>query len=139
MLSASAVYPSACSLHKRGAAADDPRRVPSVRTRLKVHHAEDGKEETGYDFYPGRELPKSPNAWPGVDWVVIPSVWWENSPMVIQEAFSYGRPVIGSDIGGVNRSHVQVSSANAWGNMLLSLGQRPRRTGAPARRHARPR
>nr|WP_277608499.1 glycosyltransferase family 4 protein [Microbulbifer elongatus] len=36
-----------------------------------------------------------------VDWVVIPSVWWENSPMVIQEAFNHGRPVIGSDIGGM--------------------------------------
>lgn len=37
----------------------------------------------------------------GVDWVIIPSIWWENSPMVIQEAFSYGRPVIASDIGGM--------------------------------------
>ena len=22
-----------------------------------------------------------------VDWVVVPSIWWENSPLVIQEAF----------------------------------------------------
>lgn len=36
-----------------------------------------------------------------VDWVIVPSVWWENSPLVIQEAFSYGRPVICSDIGGM--------------------------------------
>ncbi len=36
-----------------------------------------------------------------VDWVVVPSVWWENSPLVIQEAFHYGRPVICSDIGGM--------------------------------------
>ena len=36
-----------------------------------------------------------------VDWVVVPSVWWENSPLVIQEAFRYGRPVICSDIGGM--------------------------------------
>jgi len=36
----------------------------------------------------------------GIDWVVVPSVWWENSPLVIQEAFAHGRPVIGSDIGG---------------------------------------
>ncbi len=35
------------------------------------------------------------------DWVVIPSIWWENSPMVIQEAYKYGRPLIGSDIGGI--------------------------------------
>jgi glycosyltransferase involved in cell wall biosynthesis len=36
-----------------------------------------------------------------VDWVVIPSIWWENSPLVIQEAFHFGRPVIASDIGGM--------------------------------------
>jgi len=36
-----------------------------------------------------------------VDWVVVPSVWWENSPLVIQEAFAAGRPVICSDIGGM--------------------------------------
>ncbi len=36
-----------------------------------------------------------------VDWVVVPSVWWENSPLVIQEAFAHGRPVLCSDIGGM--------------------------------------
>ncbi|WP_462169265.1 glycosyltransferase [Pseudoalteromonas lipolytica] len=34
-------------------------------------------------------------------WVIVPSVWWENSPMVIQEALNYGKPVIVSDIGGM--------------------------------------
>jgi glycosyltransferase involved in cell wall biosynthesis len=36
-----------------------------------------------------------------IDWVVVPSIWWENAPMVIQEAFQHGRPVICSDIGGM--------------------------------------
>jgi glycosyltransferase involved in cell wall biosynthesis len=36
-----------------------------------------------------------------VDWVIVPSIWWENSPLVIQEAFLHGRPVICSDIGGM--------------------------------------
>ena len=36
-----------------------------------------------------------------VDWVVVPSIWWENSPLVIQEAFLHDRPVICSDIGGM--------------------------------------
>jgi glycosyltransferase involved in cell wall biosynthesis len=34
-------------------------------------------------------------------WVVTPSIWWENSPLVIQEAFACGRPVICSNIGGM--------------------------------------
>jgi glycosyltransferase involved in cell wall biosynthesis len=36
-----------------------------------------------------------------VDWVIVPSIWWENSPLVIQEAFGHGRPVICSNIGGM--------------------------------------
>jgi glycosyltransferase involved in cell wall biosynthesis len=36
-----------------------------------------------------------------VDWVVVPSIWWENAPLVIQEAFHHKRPVICSDIGGM--------------------------------------
>jgi glycosyltransferase involved in cell wall biosynthesis len=36
-----------------------------------------------------------------VDWVVVPSIWFENAPLVIQEAFAHGRPVICSDIGGM--------------------------------------
>jgi glycosyltransferase involved in cell wall biosynthesis len=36
-----------------------------------------------------------------VDIVIVPSVWWENSPLVIQEAYRNGRPVVCSDIGGM--------------------------------------
>jgi len=36
-----------------------------------------------------------------VDWVVVPSIWWENAPLVIQEAFRHRRPVIVSGIGGM--------------------------------------
>lgn len=36
-----------------------------------------------------------------VDWVIVPSVWWENSPLVIQEVFMHRRPIICSDIGGM--------------------------------------
>jgi glycosyltransferase involved in cell wall biosynthesis len=36
-----------------------------------------------------------------VDWVLAPSTWWENAPLVIQEAFAHRRPVLTSDIGGM--------------------------------------
>jgi len=32
---------------------------------------------------------------------VIPSEWYENSPLVIYEAFSMGKPVVGATIGGI--------------------------------------
>ena len=33
--------------------------------------------------------------------VVIPSIWWENSPVVIQEARDAGVPIVGSRLGGI--------------------------------------
>lgn len=37
----------------------------------------------------------------GADWVVVPSIWWENAPLVIGEAFAHRRPVICADVGGM--------------------------------------
>jgi len=34
-------------------------------------------------------------------WIVVPSIWWENSPLVIQEAKLAEVPVIASNIGGM--------------------------------------
>ena len=61
-----------------------------------------------------------------VDWVVVPSVWWENSPLVIQEAFANGRPVICSDIGGmaekvaegVNGLHFRTGDPDSLGETI---------------------
>jgi glycosyltransferase involved in cell wall biosynthesis len=33
--------------------------------------------------------------------VVVPSEWYENAPMSILESFAYGKPVIGTRIGGI--------------------------------------
>jgi glycosyltransferase involved in cell wall biosynthesis len=35
------------------------------------------------------------------DYILVPSTWWENSPVVIQEAYAAGRPVICTGIGGM--------------------------------------
>lgn len=42
-----------------------------------------------------------PNLMANLHWVLVPSIWWENSPLVIQEAFFHRRPVICSDVGGM--------------------------------------
>jgi glycosyltransferase involved in cell wall biosynthesis len=41
-----------------------------------------------------------------VDWVVVPSTWWEVFGLVVSEAWMFGRPVIASAIGGL-RERVQ--------------------------------
>ncbi|HVQ37206.1 MAG TPA: glycosyltransferase family 4 protein [Pyrinomonadaceae bacterium] len=48
--------------------------------------------------YRSEEVPK---LMAKIDWVVVPSIWWENSPLVIQEAFHNRRPIVCSDIGGM--------------------------------------
>jgi len=35
------------------------------------------------------------------DWIVVPSLWWENAPLVLDEAFHHGRPPICGSIGGM--------------------------------------
>lgn len=73
--------------------------------------------------YDAKELPEIMSE---IDWVVVPSIWWENSPLVIQEAFMYGRPVICSDIGGmaekvtagVNGLHFRAGSARSLADVM---------------------
>ena len=71
----------------------------------------------------GRYDPKDlPRLMEAVDWVVVPSTWWENAPLAIDDAFCFGRPVLCSDVGGmaeavrdgVDGRHVRVGNVAAW-------------------------
>jgi glycosyltransferase involved in cell wall biosynthesis len=35
-----------------------------------------------------------------IDWCVVPSTWWEIFGLVISEAWMFGKPVIGANVGG---------------------------------------
>lgn len=67
--------------------------------------------------------------------VLVPSIWWENSPLVIQEALLNRRPVLCSDIGGMAEKvrygmdgfHFQAASAFSLANLLRSLAADPQR------------
>ncbi|HEY0432812.1 MAG TPA: glycosyltransferase family 4 protein, partial [Chitinophagaceae bacterium] len=37
----------------------------------------------------------------GASFVILPSEWYENNPLSVIESFAYGKPVIGSSIGGI--------------------------------------
>jgi len=37
----------------------------------------------------------------GFDVILVPSIWWENSPVVIQEALRNRRPILCSNVGGM--------------------------------------
>jgi glycosyltransferase involved in cell wall biosynthesis len=68
-----------------------------------------------------------------IDWVVVPSIWWETGPIVVMEAFQYRRPVICSDIGGmsekvidgVNGVHFRRRDAEDLAETLLRVAETP--------------
>jgi glycosyltransferase involved in cell wall biosynthesis len=68
-----------------------------------------------------------------VDVVVVPSIWWENSPVVIQEALRNRRPVVCSDIGGMAEKvrpgrdgmHFKVADAASLAILLEDLLTNP--------------
>lgn len=65
--------------------------------------------------------------------VIVPSIWWENSPMVIQEAFNYDVPLIVSDIGGmaekvkngVNGLHFRTGKPHSLAEMITLISENP--------------
>lgn len=58
-------------------------RHPGVRFGGPLHHRHTGRVMQSFDC------------------LVIPSIWYENSPLVIQEAYGAGVPVIGSRLGAM--------------------------------------
>ena len=64
-----------------------------------------------------------------VDAVIVPSIWWENSPVVIQEALRNRRPILCSNIGGmaekvrdgIDGFHFPVGNALGLVQVLLSM------------------
>ncbi len=88
--------PDGATLRIHGANLED--QSNQYRAAFETEVAQHSKQITFQGRYRQSELADLMNE---IDWVVVPSVWWENSPLVIQEAFMHGRPVICSDIGGM--------------------------------------
>ncbi len=73
--------------------------------------------------------------------VVVPSVWHENFPYVINQAFAFGKPVIGADRGGIPElvSHGErgliypAQDEKALATAMIELWTNPNRTTAMGR------
>lgn len=55
----------------------------------------------------------------GCDAVVVPSIWWENAPLVVREAAAAGVLIIGADLGGLGEALRAIP-----GSILLPRGTR---------------
>ena len=103
------------------AARRQPRRLQPPKCARRFLELARGEQAHNVTFAGPYDHADLPHLMAEIDWVVVPSRWWENSPLVIQEAFMHGRPVICSDIGGmaekvtdeVNGLHFNVGSPAA--------------------------
>ncbi len=79
------------------------------------------------------ERSELPQLMADTDWIIIPSVWWENSPMVILEAKKFGVPVIASNIGGMHEKidhgvtglHFQAGRADSLADCMALVVEEP--------------
>lgn len=55
----------------------------------------------GLDFLGRLATDRTAEFLSGLDVLVVPSTWYENSPLTIREAFQQAVPVIGTDLGGM--------------------------------------
>jgi glycosyltransferase involved in cell wall biosynthesis len=82
----------------------------------------------------GRHPPEAlPELLAECDWVLVPSIWWENAPLAILEARRHGRPVIASGIGGmaelvrdgIDGLHAPVNDPAGWAAVLRHAIETP--------------
>jgi len=60
--------------------------------------------EVGADFEGACAPERVPAYLASIDVLVVPSIWPENAPFVVREAFAAGRPVLASDVGAMRES-----------------------------------
>ncbi|MBU0726430.1 MAG: glycosyltransferase [Alphaproteobacteria bacterium] len=67
-----------------------------------------------------------PSLLAGVDAVVVPSVWWENDPLIVHQAAAIGRPVLYADLGGLAEAGAQSGGTGFPASDPAALAQRLR-------------
>ncbi|NRP75283.1 Alpha-D-kanosaminyltransferase [Ensifer psoraleae] len=106
------------------------RQPADFQDRVKKLIDEAGRRVRFYGAYQNGDMPRLIRS---ADWVMLPSIWWENSPVVIQEALHHRRPIICSDIGGMAEKiedgtdglHFRVGSAQDLADRITEVLSEP--------------
>ncbi len=65
-----------------------------------------------------------PSLLAGIDAVVVPSVWWENDPLIVRQSAAIGRPVLYADLGGLAEAGAQSGGTGFAAGDVAALAQR---------------
>lgn len=98
-------------------------------TMLRRLAGEDGKVQF-LGEYSYEDMPRIYNE---IDMIVVPSTWWENSPLVLSRALAHNVPAIVSDLGGMtemvkdneNGFTFQVSKPESLADVLRRIADDP--------------
>ena len=77
----------------------DYHQFPSYADQLR-ERASDSRG--GIAFHGAFAHPELGEVLSNIDVLIVPSIWPENNPRVVHEAFAAGVPVVGSDVGGIS-------------------------------------
>jgi glycosyltransferase involved in cell wall biosynthesis len=105
---------------------------PAFQTAVVEALAEAGQSVVYHGAYDNHDVHRLMQR---VDAVVVPSIWWENSPVVIQEALANRKPVICSNVGGmaekvvpgINGLHFAVGQPTSLARVIEELTKDPGR------------
>lgn len=106
------------------------------------HHAELRRLAPAHVHFHGRfDNARIAEVYAGLDVLIVPSIWWENSPLTIHEAHIFGTPVIASNIGGmaefvrdgIDGLQFEVGDAQDLARVLRRLADEPELLGRLSR------
>lgn len=98
------------------------------------HHAELRRLAPAHVHFHGRfDNARIAEVYSGIDVLIVPSTWWENSPLTIHEAHIFETPVVASNIGGmaefvsdgVDGLHFQVGDPADLARVLRRFADEP--------------
>lgn len=100
----------------------EPESYYHEQLRQRCMHLRDTSLEGEYEFSEMKMILSD------VDVVIVPSIWQENSPLVIMIALRYGIPVIATNIGGIPEMLI-----DGWNGLLVDAGSAEQLAGAISR------
>lgn len=117
--------------------------VKNMKLKIYGHHFNDvqyykklkklAKNDTNIEFCGEYKYEDMPSILNEIDILIVPSIWWENSPLVLIRALAHNVPAIVSNLGGMtevikdgeNGFVFEAGNAKALAKIIKKIGESP--------------